>query len=80
LRIAEEKIRERIVMDRLFQLLAVVLAGVAAYFLWAGNDDGAFLSAVLGSLSFFLGVRFQVKERNRVREVERWASEENQAD
>jgi hypothetical protein len=58
-------------MDRIFQLLAVVLAGVAAYFLWAGNNDGAFVSAVLGSVSFFMSVRFQVKERNRVREVER---------
>ena len=58
-------------MDRLFQLSAVVLAGVAAYFLWTGNNDGAFISAVLGSLSFILSVRFQVKERNRVREVER---------
>lgn len=58
-------------MDRLFQLSAVVLAGVAAYFLWTGNNDGAFISAVLGSLSFFLSVRFQAKERNRVREVER---------
>ena len=58
-------------MERIFQILAVILAGVAAYFLWAGNNDRAFVSAVLGSVSFFLSVRFQVKERNRIRELER---------
>lgn len=47
-----------------------MFAGVAAYFLWAGNKDSAFISAVLGCVSFFLSVRFQVKERNRVREAE----------
>lgn len=50
--------------------MAVILAGAAAYFIWAGNKDGAFISAVLGCLSFFLSVRFQVKERNRIREAE----------
>ncbi len=50
--------------------MAVILAGVAAYFLWAGNNDGAFVSVVLGCVAFFLSVRFQVKERNRVRELE----------
>lgn len=57
-------------MERVFQIAAVVLAGAAAYFLWNGNRDGAFVSAVLGCVSFFLSVRFQVKERNRVRELE----------
>ncbi len=66
-------------MERLFQLLAVILAGVAAYFLWAGNYDGAFVSAVLGSVAFFLSVRFQVKERNRIRELERQMRKENEA-
>ena len=50
-------------MERIFQILAVILAGVAAYCLWAGNNDRAFVSAVLGSVSFFLSVRFQVKDR-----------------
>lgn len=58
-------------MERMFQILAVILAGVAAYFLWSGNNDGAFVSAVSGCVSFFLSVRFQVKERNRFRELER---------
>jgi hypothetical protein len=65
-------------MDRVFQIIAVGLAGLAAYFLWAGNSDAAFASAVLGSVSFFLSVRAQVKERNRVREEERMKAEADQ--
>ena len=57
-------------MERLFQILAVVLAGFAAYFLWSGSKDAAFVSIVLGCVSFFLSVRAQVKERNRLREAE----------
>ncbi len=57
-------------IERIFQILAVILAGVAAFFLWIGNADWAFLSAVLGSLSFFLVIRLQVRERNRIREAE----------
>ena len=57
--------------ERIFQILAVVLAGIAAYFLWVGNTDGAFVSAVLGCVAFFLNIRFQVKERNRQREAEK---------
>lgn len=57
-------------MERIFQIAAVLFAGVAAYFLWNGNKDGAFVSAVLGSVAFFLSIRFQVKERNRIREAE----------
>ena len=65
--------------ERIFQIIAVILAGIAAYFLWTGNSDGAFLSAVLGCVSFFVSVRFQVKERNQVREAER-ADAESKAD
>lgn len=50
-------------MEKLFQILAVILIGVAAFFLWRGNTDGLFVSAVLGAVCFFLSVRFQVKER-----------------
>ena len=63
-------------MERVFQIVAVILAGIAAYFLWAGNTDGAFVSAVLGCVAFFLSVRFQVKERNLVREAENRSSED----
>lgn len=57
-------------MERFFQILAVILAGVAAFFLWQGNSDGAFVSAILGAVSFFLSVRFQVKGRLKQREAE----------
>ena len=61
------------IIERIFQAAAVALAGAAAYFFWFGNQDAGFISAVLGSVAFFLSVRFQVKERNRVREAEREA-------
>lgn len=67
-------------MDRIFQVAAVILAGAAAYFLWAGNKDGAFVSAVLGCVAFFLSIRFQVKERNKTREAERQAELESHLD
>ena len=54
-------------MERIFQIAAVILAGIAAYFLWRDNSDGAFVAGVLGAVSFFLSVRFQVKERNEKR-------------
>jgi hypothetical protein len=57
-------------MERTFQILAVILIGIAAYFLWMGNNDGMFVAAVGGAVCFFLSVRFQVKERLKVREVE----------
>ena len=58
-------------IDTVFQILAVVLAGAAAYFLLTGNRDGAFVGAVLGCVAFFLSVRSQVKARNKDREAER---------
>jgi len=54
-------------MERFFQVAAVILIGVAAYFLWSGNTDGTFIAAVLGAVAFFLSVRFQVKERLKQR-------------
>ena len=65
-------------MERIFQILAVILAGVAAYFLWTGNNDGAFVSVVLGCVSFLLSVRFQVKDRTRIREMERLKEHERE--
>jgi len=60
-------------MERIFQILAVILIGVAAYFYWKGNNDGMFIAAVFGAVCFFLSIRFQVKERLKLRE----AQEEN---
>lgn len=60
-------------MERLFQILAVILAGVAAFFFWRGNWDAGFVSAVFGAVSFFLSIRFQVRERLKIRDAEREA-------
>jgi hypothetical protein len=57
-------------MELFFKALAVILGGIAAYFLWQGNKDGAFLGAVFAAVAFFLSVRFQVKARIARREAE----------
>ena len=51
--------------------MAVIFAGIAAHFLWQGNGDGAFISVVVGAVSFFLSVRFEVKDRVSQRDAER---------
>jgi hypothetical protein len=56
-------------MERIFQIAAVILIGVAAFFLWKGNNDWMFVAAVVGAVCFFLSVRFQVKERLKHREI-----------
>lgn len=63
-------------MERLFQILAVILAGVAAFFLWKGNEDGTFVAAVIGAVCFFLSIRFQVKDRLKKHEQEELENEE----
>lgn len=55
-------------MDRLFQISAAILAGIAAYFLWQGNKDATFISAVFGAVCYFLSLRFQFKEKLKQRE------------
>ncbi|MDQ3799182.1 MAG: hypothetical protein M3384_07020, partial [Acidobacteriota bacterium] len=65
-------------MERLFQILAVILAGVAAFFFWRGNLDATFVSAVFGAVCFFLSIRFQIKERMDAREAERQREEEEE--
>ena len=55
-------------LERIFQIAAVILVGVAAFFLWKGSSDGLFVAAVLGAVSFFLSIRFQVRERLKERE------------
>ena len=54
----------------IFKILAVILGGIAAYFLWTAKNDAAFASVVGGCVCFFLSVRFEVKERNRLRSAE----------
>jgi len=58
-------------MEITFRILAVILAGIAAYFLWQKNGDGAFIAAVVGAVCFFISVRFQVRGRLNEREAER---------
>ncbi|HKX84306.1 MAG TPA: hypothetical protein VJL58_08805 [Pyrinomonadaceae bacterium] len=58
-------------MERVFQIAAAIIALVAAYFLWIGNSERAFVAGVLGAVCFFLSVRFQVKARNEAREQEK---------
>lgn len=53
-----------------FQAAAVVLCLAAVYFWSEGNWDRTYLSAVFGCLCFFLSIRFQVKERIRLRAEE----------
>lgn len=60
-------------MERVFQASAAVLIGAAAVFLWLENFDAVFVSLVLGSVSYFLSVRVQVKRRLKVREEQRLA-------
>jgi len=66
-------------IDTVFQILAVALAVAAAYFLWSGNNDGAFVSVVLGCVAFFLCIRFQAKARTAASDPEREALIERKA-
>lgn len=61
-------------IEIVFQVLAVVFAVAAAYFLYSGNRDGAFVAAVVGCCSFLLSLRFQAKARNNARDAEREAA------
>ncbi len=63
----------------LFQGAAAILILLAVYSYAKGDMDRVFVAAVLGSLCFFIGIRFQVKERLQVRSDER-VSELNSAD
>jgi hypothetical protein len=57
--------------ERAFQIISVLLAAAAGYLFWIGQRDYTFVAAVLACTAFFLSVRFQVKERNKIREAER---------
>ncbi len=53
-----------------FQLLAVAFGAVAAFFLWRGPTEAAFVAGVLGAVSFFLSIRMQVRDRVSQRAAE----------
>jgi hypothetical protein len=63
-------------MERIFQIAAIILIGVAAFFLWNGYTDGLFVAAVAGAVCFFLSIRFQVGDRLKQRQSEK-SDEEN---
>ena len=64
-------------MTLIFQILAVILGGIAAYFLWANNSDWALAFFALAVCSYFLGMRFQIKARLGDRKIaERQQAEE----
>lgn len=65
-------------MDKFFQILAVILGGVAAYFLWQDNGDYAFVAAALGSVLFFFSIRLQTKSRLKQYEEEKLAKLERE--
>jgi hypothetical protein len=50
-------------IERIFPILAVILIGSAAFCVWRGQSDTAFVLGVLGACAFFLGIRFQIKSR-----------------
>ena len=62
-------------MERLLQILAVVLLGFAAFFVWRGDSDWLFACVVLGICAFFLSMRFKIKGRMQQRETERIPAE-----
>ena len=57
-------------MERVFQILAVILIGVAAFFVWRGDTDAVFITAVAGAVCFFLSVRFEIGKRVNQRKAE----------
>ncbi len=63
-------------MERVFQISAVILIGVAAFFVWTQNTDGVFAAAVAGAVCFFLSVRFQVGARVKQRKAEEITSDD----
>lgn len=67
------------ILERIFQVSAAILAASAVYLLWSDRSDAAFVAAVAGTVSFFLSIRTQVKKRNRIRENERGETERTAA-
>ena len=56
-------------MERFLRILAVVLLGFAAFFMWRGDSDWLFACVVLSICAFFLSMRFKIKGRMRDREA-----------
>lgn len=61
-------------MIKNFQILAVILAGTAAFFWWQENNDAAFAAGVCAGASYFLSMRFQMKARIKRADEEKEAA------
>jgi len=62
-------------MERLLQILAVILLGIAAFFFWRGDSDWLFACVVLSTCVFFLSMRFRIKARMLQSEAEQTPDE-----
>jgi len=62
-------------MERLLQILAVILLGIAAFFFWRGDSDWLFACVVLSICVFFLSMRFRIKARMLQSEAEQTPDE-----
>jgi uncharacterized membrane protein len=62
-------------MIRMFQIVAVALAIAAAFFVWKGGIDTAYVIGVLAICAFFLSIRFTFKPRVTERDLQRHANE-----
>lgn len=58
-------------MIKMFQIVSVLLAALAVYFLLNDNLDYTFVVGALAAASFLLSIRFQIKSRISERSVER---------
>ncbi|GIU81889.1 MAG: hypothetical protein D6687_01845 [Acidobacteria bacterium] len=53
-----------------FKLLSIFFILASVYFLlWRGEVENAFVSAVFGSLAFFISIRFEIKKRMSERQL-----------
>ena len=66
-------------MESIFRILAVIFIGIAAFFLiWRNDAETGFIAAILGAVSFFLSLRFQVKGRLQQQDEERRRKEDEE--
>jgi len=57
-------------IERIWIILAAALVIVAATFLWRNNVSGAFVTATLGAVAWFLSYRAQIRARLAATEVD----------
>ena len=57
-------------IERIWIILAAALVIVAAAFLWRNNVSGAFVTATLGAVAWFLSYRAQIRARLAATEVD----------